>query len=391
MNSPAAKQQFGVSVQSLEQNERSIKIIWTDGKASTFHYLWLRDNCPSGFHPSTQERLFNLTTVSEDIHGLSASFDESALYISWSELEHKSIYRLEWLYENAYSPDFKSTSESPVTPWGTEIMGSLYEVQYDNLMRDDSALYEWLSAVKRWGISYVRNVPCTDQGVIDVANRIAFLRETNFGKVFDVQSKPNPINNAYTSEALPLHIDLINQETPPGYQFLHCLINDSKGGESTYADGFKIIEELKATSPGSFQILSTVTVPMRYHDGETDIQTRHPIINVDEEGRLVELRYSPHLVSTFDMDEDMMDRYYRAFRELMVLINDDRFVISIKMKAGDLCIFDNRRVMHGRNAFEASGSHSGSRHLRGCYVDRSEFESKLRVLNRHYGKAPSQR
>jgi gamma-butyrobetaine dioxygenase len=168
-------------------------------------------------------------------------------------------------------------------------------------------------------------------------------------------------------------------------------VNDSKGGESTYADGFKIIEELKATSPGSFQILSTVNVPMRYHDGETDIQTRHPIINVDENGRLIELRYSPHLVSTFDMDEDMMDRYYCAFRELMVLINDARFVISIRMKAGDLCIFDNRRVMHGRHAFQASETHSGGRHLRGCYVDRSEFESRLRVLGRRYDQAPSSR
>jgi len=384
MSSLAKEEQLNVSVETLNLSERSLEIKWSDGKVATFHYLWLRDNCPSGFHPSTQERLFNLTTVSPDIYAIEGTFDETTLYINWSEGAHKSAYRLQWLYENAYSPDFKKTDTPLIVPWGTEILKSMYEVDYNDLMQDDLALFNWLKAVQKSGISYVRNVPCTNEGVTDVANRISFLRQTNFGTVFDVQSKPNPINNAYTSEALPLHIDLINQEIPPGYQFLHCLVNDSRGGESTYADGFKIIEELRETDPEAFHLLSTITVPMRFHDTETDIRTRNTIIKADENGQLVELRYSPHLVDTFDMDESMMDNFYLAFRKLMVLINDPRFVISVKMKPGDLCIFDNRRVMHGRNAFEAGEGYSGARHLRGCYVDRSDFESRLRVLGRKY-------
>ena len=385
MSSLAQEEQFHVLAETLKLSERSLVIRWSDGKIANFHYLWLRDNCPSGFHPSTQERLFNLTTVSPDIYALEGTFDTTTLYITWSEGAHKSAYPLQWLYENAYSPDFKKTHTSVIEPWGTEILNSLYEVDYSDLMQDDLVLFNWLKEVKKSGISYVRNVPCTDEGVTDVANRISFLRQTNFGTVFDVQSKPNPINNAYTSEALPLHIDLINQETPPGYQFLHCLVNDSQGGESTYADGFKIIEELRETDPDAFRLLTTITVPMRFHDFETDIRTRKTIINVDENGNLVELRYSPHLVDTFDMDESIMDSFYLAYRKLMDLINDSRFVISIKMKPGDLCIFDNRRVMHGRNAYEAGAGYSGARHLRGCYVDRSDFDSRLRVLERKYG------
>jgi len=41
-------------------------------------------------------------------------------------------------------------------------------------------------------------------------------------------------------------------------------------------------------------------------------------------------------------------------------------------------VFDNRRVLHGRTEFEPNGH----RHLRGCYVDRTEFQSRLRVLAR---------
>lgn len=385
MSSLAKKGQFDVSAKELNLSDRSLEIRWSDGKVATFHYLWLRDNCPSGFHPSTQERLFNLTTVSPDIYATEGKFDQTTLSISWSEETHKSIYQLQWLYENAYSSDFKKPDTSVIVPWGTEILNEMYEVEYNDLMQDDLALFNWLKEVQKSGISYVRNVPCTDEGVTHVANRISFLRQTNFGTVFDVQSKPNPINNAYTSEALPLHIDLINQETPPGYQFLHCLMNDSLGGESTYADGFKIIDELRKTDPKAFHLLTTVTVPMRFHDFETDIRTRKTIINVDENDQLIELRYSPHLVDTFDMDEKIMNRFYLAFRKLMVLINDPRFVISVKMAPGDLCIFDNRRVMHGRNSYKAGDGYSGARHLRGCYVDRSDFESRLRVLARTYG------
>ena len=36
---------------SLEVGTRSLNICWSDGHSSTFHYLWLRDNCPQSRHP----------------------------------------------------------------------------------------------------------------------------------------------------------------------------------------------------------------------------------------------------------------------------------------------------------------------------------------------------
>jgi gamma-butyrobetaine dioxygenase len=44
-----------------------------------------------------------------------------------------------------------------------------------------------------------------------------------------------------------------------------------------------------------------------------------------------------------------------------------------------MVVFDNRRILHGREAFNPA---SGLRHLQGCYVDRGEFESRLRLLGR---------
>ena len=45
---------------------------------------------------------------------------------------------------------------------------------------------------------------------------------------------------AQRSLALPLHTDLPNQELVPGYQFLHCYRNSASGGESLFADGFRV-------------------------------------------------------------------------------------------------------------------------------------------------------
>jgi gamma-butyrobetaine dioxygenase len=61
----------------------------------------------------------------------------------------------------------------------------------------------------------------------------------------------------------------------------------------------------------------------------------------------------------------------------MRLSRDPAFRIAFKMQPGQMAVFDNRRVLHGREAFDPS---TGFRHLHGCYVDRGEFDSRLRKL-----------
>lgn len=48
-----------------------------------------------------------------------------------------------------------------------------------------------------------------------------------------------------------------------------------------------------------------------------------------------------------------------------------------RMEEGECIIFDNRRIVHARRAFDAS---SGERWLRGAYLDGDPFRSRLRVL-----------
>lgn len=49
------------------------------------------------------------------------------------------------------------------------------------------------------------------------------------------------------------------------------------------------------------------------------------------------------------------------------------------MKPGECVLFDNRRVLHARKAFEV-GDAGKERWLRGAYLDKDPFLSKLQVL-----------
>ena len=245
---------------------------------------------------------------------------------------------------------------------------------------DDQALTEWMHDTAVFGLTIVEHLQDYIGAGVKIAERIGFLRRTNFGTTFEVINKPDPNNLAYTSVALPLHTDLPNQEVPPGYQFLHCLANEATGGTSLFADGFAIAEDLKAEDPEAFCLLCDISIPFRFHDVDTDIKVHKPVITLDDAGDVIEIRYNAHLAGIFDMESEIMPSYYRAYRAFMSKTRDPRYGLRLKLKAGEMVVFDNRRVLHGRDSFDPS---TGFRHLHGCYVDRGEFTSRLRILARN--------
>jgi len=79
-----------------------------------------------------------------------------------------------------------------------------------------------------------------------------------------------------------------------------------------------------------------------------------------------------------------MQDYYHAFRLVMAGTRDPANIISFKLSKGEMVVFDNRRVLHGRTAFDPS---TGHRLLVGFYVDRGEFDSRIRTLTRDWPAA----
>lgn len=246
-------------------------------------------------------------------------------------------------------------------------------------MQNDAVLLDWLRKLRDSGISLLQNTDTTPGTLQQVAARISFIRETNFGALFDVCSKPDANTAAYTNLRLPLHTDLPTRELQPGLQFLHCLKNDACGGESILVDGFRIAEHMREQYPDDFEALSSLPMDFYNKDRNSDYRFRGPALVLDGQGTVIEVRFANFLRGPLDVPADKVMQHYRAYRTFISLTREPRFQFEYRLMPGDLLVFDNRRVLHARQAFDLQ---QGQRHLQGCYVDRDELLSRIRVLER---------
>ncbi len=371
---------------ALERAERDgdeVAVVWSDGRRTRHHRYWLRDNCacPQCFLALTREQVFEIVDAPADLAVAQVSAEAEGLKISWSD-GHRSLYAPGWLRANANdaaSRQERATARGKPFLWGREYADRLQNFTHADLMADDGALFAWLDALKTQGLTLVTGVPAEPEALLAPIARISHLRETNFGRVFDVKSKPQADSAAYTAVNLPPHTDLPTRELQPGVQFLHCLVNDATGGESVFVDGFAIGEAMRREQPQAFHTLTTVAMAFWNRDSRTDYRWSAPILALDPQGGLDEVRFANFLRGPVDAPESEMGEIYAALRLFQAMTRDARFSIERRMKPGDMWAFDNRRVLHARREFDPA---SGARHLQGAYVDRDEINSRWRVLKR---------
>ena len=369
-------------IRSALKDDIQVTVLWLDGRASPYLLLWLRDNCPCSrcVYPVTREQVVEILDIPEDVQAARVTpSDDGNLDILWQD-GHSSTYDAGWLRAHAY--DEASLAERERLKPKKKLWDSGLAVpafHYPEIMADDTALLAWLLAVRDTGLSLIHDVPTESGALLPVAKRISFIRESNFGTLFDVQSKADADSNAYTAFNLPLHTDLPTRELQPGLQFLHCLVNDARGGSSTFVDGFKLAEVLREEDPQAFEILTTLPIEFRNRGRSSDYRYQAPIIALDENQQVTEIRMANFLRGPFSVPPATMPLLYRAYRRFIALTRDDRFRYRQRLEAGQLWCFDNRRALHARDAFDPA---SGARHFQGCYVDRDELHSRIRVLQR---------
>ena len=368
-----------MEVTSLNVQTDALIVVWTDGNTTRFPTIWLRDNCPSGLHPDTSERVNDLLTIDDAPVLISAKLEGDTAVLKYAD-GHNSHMPTSLIA--VHRPGQVAMDTGYISPklWSID-QGAVNIVRYTatSILSNDFVLRNWMQDTAAYGLSIIDHLEASIDAGVEIAERIGFLRTTNFGTTFEVINKPNPNNLAYTSIALPLHTDLPNQEVPPGYQFLHCLANDAIGGGSLFGDGCAMAEDLRKEDSEAFNLLCDVAIPFRFHDKNADIRVHRPVITLGKKGDIIEIRYNAHLAGIFDMREEIMPAYYKAYRAYMRKTRDPKYHLTLKLKAGEMVVFDNRRILHGRDSFDPS---SGFRHLHGCYVDRGEFLSRLRLLVR---------
>ena len=371
-------------ISKVEKNSTYLKILWDDGEESKFNYLWLRDNCPTAHDKDSNHRMFNILNVSKTINPKSYIINKSGkLEIEWSEGNHTSYYDAKWLRENCYTIKSKKRYVSPYELWDCKLQENLksISIEHDEILSSDKGLIKWLKLLHHKGIAIVKNSPVEKESAFPLLNRISHVRETFFKTPFEVVNIPKPNNSAYTAHSLKNHMDLPWFENPPGYQFLHCLTNSAKGGNSSAVDAFAVADYLRKNEKAIFDTL--VSIPLKFRDKDYT-QDAHrsfyaPAVSLTKDGDYHDIRFSVATMDALDCHPDDMEKTYKSHHRFGNLLHDDKFQINFRLEPGDIFSFNNRRVLHGRTAFDPN---SGHRHLQGYYIDRDEIIGRLNFLKK---------
>lgn len=250
---------------------------------------------------------------------------------------------------------------------------------------------------------------------------------------------------SYTSRELGLHMDLLYMAAPPGLQLLHCMRNSAAGGSSIFADAFRAATHVRLSSQMFYNSLCQFPVSFHYrndghhfHYTRPTIEHQHqtpgglawetaaahaftPAADVVARGsgsgrrrkggrgstalaaavassssggggrsgvpRLAGVNWAPPFQAPFKVFLGVGEParnvrlYLGAARAFADVLNAPSAVYEWRLTPGECVVFCNRRVAHGRRAFDAR---SGERWLRGAYVDGDSFRSRYRVLAERY-------
>lgn len=355
---------------------RAVSVEWSTGERTSFNVLWLRDNCPSGGDKRSAFRTFSVADLDPAMTVVGCS-TENGVTVDYST-GHQSTFDEAWLF--AHRPGGSEASRSAT--WRSD--ADMHTLDMDSV-RTDAGWHDLLEAVAAQGAAIVRNVPPTNEGSSELASKLGHVRETDFGRFFDIISEPDVWTMSQSTSAMDPHTDDPYRYTPSGISILHCFESSpTGGGRSTLVDGFAVAEAIRVEAPNAFELLTTVAVPWVRHrtesvdQGEAVHLVAHaPVISLDRDGAVAGVRFHERSMGTLDIAAELVDGYYRALIEFTTRIRSTAFQWSHGLQPGEAIVFDNQRVLHGRTAFDGD---PGRRHLRLCTVDRDQVHSALRLL-----------
>ncbi len=367
-----------------------VKLMWPDGLNLSAYAWWLRESivADGATDPATREGTVDPADLMEDLTVVDAMTDgEGALTVVFSDGFTGSIHP-GWLRHVARDAHHPSSALPDPVIWTADELAEPPTFDGPAVLDGDTGeLLSFLEAMVAHGLARLAAVPATIdgsglEGLVAVTDLIGVRRDTNFGDVWNVRAEiaGNFENTtANTGFRLGPHTDLPTRETPPGFQFLHCVANTVGGGWSRMTDGAALVAHLEANEPETYDALTTLEWVFFNRSREHDHRWTGPMIDHGAPGSPLTIRAFYPVRGFPAMDPVDMPRAYRAARRFHQLGADPRFQIGYPFRPGDLVGFDNRRILHGRDAFDPG---RGFRHLRGTYMDHDEVYSRIRVLAR---------
>jgi gamma-butyrobetaine hydroxylase len=357
-------------------------IDWQDGKQSRLFTHWLRDHCqmPTSRNLNNGQRLFSVVDIPEETYIEKAYKDDKGnVCVLFQPENHLSVFTQNWLSKNCYDLNlhFDDRSERQKKLWQKDTFeAGLHFVDFESMCNDETSKLDILRLIRDVGFVVLENVSTKEGQVLKVISELGYTRETNYGALFEVRTEVNPNNLAYTNMGLGSHTDNPYRDPLPTVQLLHCLESSTEGGDSVLVDGFKAANVLRQESKEDFDILTSTWINFRFSDAKTDLRSRVPMIELNDNNEIVKVRYNNRSIDTIKLPTNKIRHFYKAYRHWSEIIERDDLKIIFKLSEGDLMLLDNTRIMHARTAF----SKKGRRYLQGAYTDLDGLYSLLNIM-----------
>ncbi len=349
------------------------------GLKKEIHPFWLRErvNGANFVDKSTKQRLFDPTQLQENIKIKDLNLSSDFLNVRFNDGTSTKISVIDIFKEFSNINEIKQIEKMK---WDSSF-SEQNTFEFDENLSETDEMYKALINFYQYGFVIFINVPTKNNFIVKFANSIGSVRRTNFGEFFNVKSKPNPNDLAYTSLDLAPHTDNPYRNPVPCIQILQCIENEVTGGLSTLVDGYTVSEKLKQDFPDYYKILTEVKIRFQFIDQTIVLEDWAEMIKLDESGNFKQVRFSPRLDFVPLIDKEKLELFYSARKKLSELYNSENYKIEFKLLPGDLLMMDNYRLLHGRTKYDAS---EGNRFLQGCYIDYDSTEGRLRYLKRKF-------
>ncbi|REG78204.1 TauD/TfdA family dioxygenase [Marinomonas pollencensis] len=360
---------------TVDEDSASI-IAHFQGQELSLPALWLRERCQDAVQLDqvTQQRLFDPHQLENDVSLVKVEKQGELKYgLTFSD-GYEGSYDFTEFYADF---DIYDGAPTPVS-WKAGFDTSKFHVKFDEIFSDEG----FMAGVEKfltYGVLIVDDVPRESGSVLKVANRFGHVRETNFGNSFEVYTRPD--YNDLSGQPVPLgpHTDNPYRDPMPGIQLLHCIQNETSGGLSTLVDSLSVLKQLKAEDPEGYQLLSDVPVRYRHVDNDVELIERRTMIESDHTGKVTGIAYSPRLDYLPLLENDQLVKFHRARKRLGALLGAPEFEWRFRLEPGQLQMFHNTRVLHGRTGFDAT---EGLRHLEGAYIDLDAPKGRYKAIKR---------
>mmetsp|Transcript_13760 Transcript_13760/g.20078 ORF Transcript_13760/g.20078 Transcript_13760/m.20078 type:complete len:455 (+) Transcript_13760:161-1525(+) len=308
-------------------------------------------------------------------------------------------------------------------------IGGMLRFDYDilhnnNNNNQEEGVYQLLDALFTNGAILITNAPTNPTIVPHIASLLSYPSSLShgalYGDTFNVISSPDAHNIAYTSFPLRAHQDLAYYESFPGLQILHCLQNGNgiQGGESLLIDALAAAYAFRAiVEEDVFRVLvQTECTFVKQREGASMTYNRpHVVLKQHHHhghddglnGEIVAVNWSPPFEGppVFSSSSDV-ELYYAAYHAFQLILNNDnydyitmddssslykyiskeqlrlckdyakQYTWERKLQPGEMLIFNNRRMLHGRRGFQHAAKKTN--------IDKSNDDCETGYYERHF-------